>query len=68
MTFGKTLTTAVVCGAMMIGAVTTALSPARAFTGEEFTAEAKITLTEARAIALKVFAGEIASAPRRDIG
>jgi uncharacterized membrane protein YkoI len=61
MTFGKTLTAIVVCGAIATGAVATTFSPARAFTGEELAAQAKITLAEARAIALKVFAGEIAS-------
>jgi uncharacterized membrane protein YkoI len=61
MTFGKTLSTIVVCGAIATGALAPTFSPARAFTGEELAAEAKITLAEARAIALKVFAGEIAS-------
>src|SRR6202140_4873539 len=61
MTFGKTLTAFVVCGAITSGAVAPALSPAQAFTGEKLAAEAKITLTEARAIALKVFPGTIAS-------
>ena len=62
MTFGKTLTASTVCGAIAAGAVAAAtLSSARAFTGEEFAAEAKLTLTEARAIALKVFAGTIAA-------
>ncbi len=58
MTFSKTLTAIVVCGAI---AAATTFSPARAFTGEELAAEAKISLAEARAIALKVFAGTIAS-------
>ena len=61
MTFAKSLTTIVACAAMVTGAVATTSSPVRAFTGGEFTAQAKITLAEARAIALKVFAGEIAS-------
>jgi len=61
MTFGKTLTALVVCGAIATGTVATTLSPARAFTGEELAAGAKITLAEARAMALKVFAGTIAS-------
>jgi len=61
MTFGKTLTAFVVCGAVAAGAVAPTLSPALAFTGEKLTAEAKITLAEARAIALKVFPGAIAS-------
>jgi uncharacterized membrane protein YkoI len=61
MTFGKTLTALMVCGAIATGAVATTLSPAQAFTGEKLAAEAKITLAEARAIALKVFAGTIAS-------
>jgi uncharacterized membrane protein YkoI len=61
MTFGKTLTAIAVCGAIVAGAVTPTLSRAWAFTGEELAAQAKLTLDEARAIALKVFAGEIAS-------
>jgi uncharacterized membrane protein YkoI len=61
MTFGKTLTAIVVCGAIAAGALAPTLSRAWAFTGEELAAEAKITLAEARAIALKVLAGEIAS-------
>jgi uncharacterized membrane protein YkoI len=61
MTFGKTLTAFAVCGAIAAGAAATTLSPARAFTGEKLAADAKITLTEARAIALKVFPGTIAS-------
>jgi uncharacterized membrane protein YkoI len=60
MTFGKTLTAFAVCGAIAAGTAAT-LSPARAFTGEELAAEAKITISEARAIALKVFAGTIAA-------
>jgi uncharacterized membrane protein YkoI len=61
MTFSNSLTAIAVCGAIASGAVATTLFPARAFTGEEFAAEARITLPEARAIALKVFAGTIAS-------
>ena len=61
MTFGKKLTAIVLCGAIATGAAAAALSPAWAFTGEELAAQAKLTLDEARAIALKVFAGEIAS-------
>jgi uncharacterized membrane protein YkoI len=61
MTFGKTLTAIAVCGALVTGAVAPTLSRAWAFTGEELAAQAKISLAEARAIALKVFAGEIAS-------
>jgi len=61
MTFSKTLAAMVVCGTIATGAVATTLSPARAFTGEELAAQAKITLDEARAIALKVFAGEVTS-------
>ena len=38
MTFGKTLTALVVCGAIATGAATT-LSPARAFTGEKLADE-----------------------------
>jgi uncharacterized membrane protein YkoI len=59
-TVSKTLTAIVVCGAIAATAATT-FSPARAFNGEELAAEAKIGLAEARAIALKVFAGTIAS-------
>jgi uncharacterized membrane protein YkoI len=61
MTFGKTLTTLVVCGAIATGALAPALSQAWAFTGEKLAGEAKITLEEARDIALKVFPGAIAS-------
>jgi uncharacterized membrane protein YkoI len=61
MTFGKKLTAIMLCGAITTGAAAATLSPARAFTGEELAAQAKLTLDEARAIALKVFAGEIAS-------
>jgi uncharacterized membrane protein YkoI len=61
MTFGKTLTALVVCGAITAGALVPALSPAWAFTGEKLAGEAKITLAEARDIALKVFPGTIAS-------
>jgi uncharacterized membrane protein YkoI len=61
MAFGKTFTAIAVCAVMAVGAAATTSSTARAFTGEQLAAEAKITLAEARAIALKVFAGEIAS-------
>jgi uncharacterized membrane protein YkoI len=61
MTFSKTLTAIVVCGAIVAGAAATSLSPAQAFTGEQFAADAKITLAEAHAIALKAFAGMITS-------
>jgi uncharacterized membrane protein YkoI len=61
MTFGKNLTAIVVCGGIVIGAVAPIFSSARAFTGEELAPQARISLAEARAIALKVFAGEIAS-------
>jgi uncharacterized membrane protein YkoI len=61
MTFGRTRLTIAICSAIATGAVAMNLSPARAFTGEELAGEAKITLTEARALALKVFAGTIAS-------
>jgi uncharacterized membrane protein YkoI len=61
MTFGKKLTAIMLCGAITAGAAAATLSPARAFTGEELAAQAKLSLDEARAIALKVFAGEIAS-------
>jgi uncharacterized membrane protein YkoI len=61
MTFGKKLTAIVVCGAIATGAAAATFSPARAFTGEELAPQAKLTLDEARAIALKVFAGEITS-------
>jgi uncharacterized membrane protein YkoI len=61
MTFGMTLIAIVVCGAIAAGAVAPALSTPLAFTGERLAADAKITLDEARAIALKVFPGTIAS-------
>ena len=61
MTFGKTLTALVVCGAITAGALAPPLSQAWAFTGEKLAAEATITLPEARDIALKVFPGTIAS-------
>ncbi|HWF96667.1 MAG TPA: PepSY domain-containing protein [Xanthobacteraceae bacterium] len=60
MTFSRTLAATAVCGAIAVGAATIP-SPARAFTGEALAAEAKITLTEARAIALKTFPGSITS-------
>ena len=61
MTFSKALTAIVVCGTIATGVAATTPSPARAFTGEELAGQAKITLDEARAIALKVFAGEVIS-------
>ena len=61
MTFSKTLTAIVVCGAITAGAAAATLSPAQAFTGEQFAVNAKITLAEARGIALKAFAGTITS-------
>jgi uncharacterized membrane protein YkoI len=61
MTFGKKLTAIVLCGTIATGAAASTLSQAWAFTGKELAAQAKLTLDEARAIALKVFAGEIAS-------
>jgi uncharacterized membrane protein YkoI len=61
MTFGKTLTALAVCGAIATGALAPALSQAWAFTGEKLAGEAKISLAEARDIALKVFPGTIAS-------
>jgi uncharacterized membrane protein YkoI len=61
MTFGKTLTTLVVCGAIATGALAPALSQAWAFTGEKLAGDAKITLAEARDIALKAFPGTIAA-------
>jgi uncharacterized membrane protein YkoI len=57
MTFGRIFTAIVICGAIMAGV----RSPAQAFTGEKLAADAKITLAEARDIALKVFPGTIAS-------
>jgi uncharacterized membrane protein YkoI len=59
-TFRKALRAIMVCGAIAATAAAT-FSPARAFTGEELAGEAKISLAEARAIALKVFAGTVAS-------
>jgi uncharacterized membrane protein YkoI len=61
MTFGKALTALVVCGAISAAALAPALSSAWAFTGEKLAGEAKITLAQARDIALKVFPGTIAS-------
>ena len=61
MTFGKTFTAFAVCGAIAAGAAATNLSPARAFTGEKLAVDAKVTLTEARTIALEVFPGTITS-------
>jgi hypothetical protein len=58
-TFGKILTAIMLCGAVAVGAAT--LTPAQAFTGEELSARAKISLDEARAIALKAFPGTISS-------
>ena len=53
--------TIVAYGAIATSAATTIFSPARAFTGEELAAEAKIDLAEARAIAIRVFAGAVVS-------
>jgi uncharacterized membrane protein YkoI len=59
MTFGRTFTAIVVSGALAAGALAPALSQAWAFTGEKLAADAKITLAEARDIALKVSPGTI---------
>ncbi len=49
-----------VISALVIGTVLVAgASAASAFTGQEYAKEAKISLKEARAIALKAFAGNI---------
>jgi uncharacterized membrane protein YkoI len=61
MTFSRTLSAIAVCGAIAAGAAATVPSPARAFTGEGLAAEAQITLTEARDIALKTFPGTVTS-------
>jgi uncharacterized membrane protein YkoI len=61
MTFGRTFTAIVVCGAIAAGALAPALSQAWAFTGEKLAGDATITLAEARDIALKVFPGTVAS-------
>ena len=61
MTIGRTLRAIALCGAIAAGAAAPALSPAQAFTGEKLATEAKITLDEARAIALKAFPGTVAS-------
>ena len=61
MTFGKALTAFAVCGAITTGALAPALSQAWAFTGEKLAGDAKITLAQARDIALKIFPGTIAS-------
>jgi uncharacterized membrane protein YkoI len=60
MAFGKTLTAIIACSAIAGGAAATTFS-ARAFTGEELSGQAKISLAEARDIALKVFPGTVAS-------
>lgn len=60
MTFNKSLSTIVVFGALATGAAVIAL-PAQAFTGEQLAGQAKITLDQARTIALKEFPGTIAS-------
>jgi uncharacterized membrane protein YkoI len=57
----KTLTALTVCGAIAAGALAPALSEAWAFTGEKLAGGAKVTLAEARDIALKAFPGTIAS-------
>jgi uncharacterized membrane protein YkoI len=57
MTISRTFMAIVACGTIATGAAT---APARAFSGEELASEAKISLDEARAIALKAFAGTIA--------
>jgi uncharacterized membrane protein YkoI len=59
MTISRTFMAIVACGTIATGAATAVSSPARAFSGEELAAEAKIGLDEARAIALKAFAGTI---------
>jgi uncharacterized membrane protein YkoI len=61
MTLSRTFMTIMACAAIATSAATTITSPARAFTGEELAAEAKISLAEARAIALRVFAGTVVS-------
>jgi uncharacterized membrane protein YkoI len=58
MTISRTFMAMVACGAIATGAAIS--SSARAFSGEELASEAKISLDEARAIALKAFAGTIA--------
>jgi uncharacterized membrane protein YkoI len=62
----KEVLTAIIAGVMATGAAAAAAPAARAgeanpaaFTGEALAKDAKISLAEARAIALKVFAGEI---------
>ena len=50
---------ATMIGAIAIGAAS--LAPVRAFDGEQYSAQAKLGLEEARAIALKAFPGTIAS-------
>jgi uncharacterized membrane protein YkoI len=61
MTISRTFMAIVACGAIATGAATAISSPARAFSGEELAKDAKISLEEARTIALKIFAGTIAS-------
>jgi uncharacterized membrane protein YkoI len=61
MTIGKTLTALMVFGVITAGVLTPALSQAWAFTGEKLAGDAKVTLSEARDIAVKVFPGTITS-------
>jgi uncharacterized membrane protein YkoI len=60
MTISRTFMAIVACGSIATGAAAAISSPARAFSGEELAGEAKISLDEARAIALKAFGGTIA--------
>ena len=60
MTRKKALAT-ILAAVMAAAAVATTSGGASAYTGEELASQAKLSLAEARAIALKVYAGEITS-------
>jgi uncharacterized membrane protein YkoI len=51
----------ILAGVMAAAAVATTSGGASAYTGEELASQAKLSLAEARAIALKIYAGEITS-------
>jgi uncharacterized membrane protein YkoI len=61
MTPTKVLATILVGGVVATSVTVTVASQAWAFTGEEYSAQANVGLKEARAIALKVFSGNITS-------
>jgi uncharacterized membrane protein YkoI len=55
----KKVLAAMAAGLIATGAMAAAMSAASAYKGEKLAAAAKISLAEARAIALKAYAGEI---------